>query len=157
MITHRNVVWLLALAFWIPGLAQAAGPAAGPLHTLQQQIDRLTRQYDDLAGRLTPPTLSHALSCVDAFLATIRLDISGNKEIAYYAVQEQGGNPPANFVTFVEPGRTTVAHQVNVEPGPATRTFLLVTGDTDGNVARAVLHVAPDVCFGPCPAAAICP
>jgi len=145
MISHRSAVWVLALVLWLPTLAEAVGPAAGPLQSLQQQVDRLTRQYEELASRLTPPTLSHALSCVGT-LATIQLDVRGNKEIAYYAVQEQGGNPPANFVTFVAPGLTAVTPTFDVDMSSVTRTFLLVTGDTDGNVARAVINVTPGVC-----------
>lgn len=159
MISRRSAVWVLALVVWLPMLAEAAGPAGGSLQSLQQQVDRLTLQYEDLASRLARPTLSHALTCIDPLLATIRLHVTVKRprKIAYYAVQEQGGNPPANYVTFVEPGHTAVTHEFDVEVGTATRTFLLVAGDTDGNVARAMVDVAPDACASPCPPDVICP
>jgi len=144
MISRRRAVWILALVVWLPSLADAAGPAAGPLRELQEQVDRLT-------ARLTPPTLSPTVTCSAAFLATIRLDASDNQGIAHYAVQEQGGNPPANFVIFAEPGSTAVSHEVDVEvpaQGWPTRSFLLVAADTDGNVAQTMVSIAPGLCDG---------
>jgi hypothetical protein len=69
-----------------------------------------------------------------------------NQGLAYFAFQEQGGNPPANFVTFVEPGVTNVTRDVDIEPGLGTRTFLFVAADTDGNAAASLLSVPPDAC-----------
>lgn len=143
----------LVLGSWAPTLVEAAGP----LHGLRQQVRGLSRDYEDLASRLVPPALSHTVTCISALQATIRLDASDDQEIAYYAVQEQGGNPPANYVTFVAPGLTAVTHEFDIEVGPGKRTFLLVAADADGNIARALVEVAPDACQVPCPPDVICP
>lgn len=157
MIGFRLAMASLMVALCIPAPVSAAGPSGGPLQAMQQQIDRLTRQYDDLAKRLTSPRIVLAPSCVDAFSLTIRFNISADRTLAYFAFQEQGGNPPANFVTFVEPGVTSVVHEVNIDPTTGPRRFLVVAADTDGNAASSLLPVAVDACIPPCPPGAICP
>jgi hypothetical protein len=157
MIHIRLAVTLLTVALFIPAPAHAAGPSGGPLQAMQQQIDQLARQYDSLASRLTRPRIALTLSCVNAFSLTIRFNVSADRDLAYFAFQEQGGNPPANFVTFVEPGVPSVTHEVNVDPSPGLRRFLIVAADTDGNTASSLLPVAPDVCAPPCPPGTICP
>jgi len=157
MIGLRMAMSALAVALCIPTFADAAGPAGGPLQSMQEQIDRLTQQYQELANRLARPQISLAQFCVDSFLLTIRFSASANRDLAYFAFQEQGGNPPANFVTFVEPGVTTLIHEIDVEPGPGVRTFLFVATDTDGNAASSLLAVEPNVCIPPCPPGTICP
>lgn len=156
MISRWNVLWMLTLLVWLPTGVHAAGPAAGPLQSLQQQVERLTRQYEAIRTRFTPPALSTEVGCTGS-VATLHLTISGTKEIAYYAVQEHVGESYANIVIFVDPGQMTATAAFDVDAGGTTRTFLLVAGDTDGNVARAVVAVPPGACLGPCPPDAICP
>ncbi len=142
----RAVAWLSMAALLIPAWAHAAGPAAGPLQAMQDQINRLNEQYQALAGRLTKPQVSLALSCVAPLSANIRMSVAASRDIAYFAFQEQGGDPPANFVIFVGPGVSSVSRDVGIDPGPGTRTFLLVAADTDGNAAATLLPVSPDAC-----------
>jgi hypothetical protein len=157
MIDIRLAMASLTVALCIPASANAAGPSGGPLQAMQQQIDRLTQQYGDLAKRLTPPRVALATSCVDAFSLTIRFNVRADRDLAYFAYQEQGGDPPANFVTFVEPGVTSVTHEFNIDPTTGPRRFLVVAADTIGNAASSLLPVAPDVCIPPCPPGAVCP
>ena len=158
MFNKISVLILSAVLFCLPIGAHAANsPAGQPFKNLQQQIDRLTQQLGDLVDKFTPPTISYTLSCIDAFSLTINLSITDNKEIVYYAIQEQGGNPPANIITFVEPGLTSVNYALTVEAGPGIRTFLLIASDIYGNVSKSLLQIDPNICFGPCPAGAICP
>jgi hypothetical protein len=49
MIGFRLAIASLTVVLCIPASASAAGPSGGPLQAMQQQVDRLTRQYDDLA------------------------------------------------------------------------------------------------------------
>ncbi len=158
MFNMISVLILSAILFCFPIGANAADSTTGqPFKNLQQQIDRLTQQLGDLVDRFTPPTISYTLSCIGAFSLTINLSITHNKEMVYYAIQEQGGNPPANIITFVEPGLNSVNYELTVEPGPGIRTFLLIASDIYGNVSKSLLQIHPDICFGPCPVGAICP
>ena len=157
MIGFRLAMASLTVSLSIAAPVNAASPSGGPLQAMQQQIDRLTRQYEDLAKRLTSPRIVLAPACVDAFSLTVRFNINADRNLAYFAFQEQGGNPPANFVTFVEPGVTSVVHEVNIDPTTGPRRFLVVAADTDGNAASSLLPVATDVCIPPCPPGAICP
>ncbi len=155
MVSHRVVLPLLAFVLGLP-VAGAAGPTAGPLRSLEQQIDGLTRQYEDLAARMRPPALSLDVTCA-GMLATVQVDVDGTQEIAYYAVQERyEGGSVANFVTFVEPGHTSVTHAFDVETG-AARSFLLVAGDVYGNVGRTTLALDAAACQSPCAPGQLCP
>jgi hypothetical protein len=104
----------------------------------------------------TPPTISYQYSCVGSIL-NIDLNIVGNKEIAYYAIQEQGGDPPTNTITFVGPGLTSVNYQLSVEPRPNTRTLLFVASDTCGNTGKSLLEIEPNICSDFCTDNSQCP
>jgi hypothetical protein len=135
----------LVIGLLISAFAQAA-PSGGPLQAMQEQIDFLTNQYQALASRLERPKVSLTLSCAGGLSTTVRLSVAASRDIAYFAFQEQGGDPPANFVTFVQPGVTGVTRDITIDLGITTRTFLLVAADTDGNAAASLLQVPPDAC-----------
>ena len=158
MIRRRILVLSLVSILCVPVFAYAGGnPPGQPFQNLQQQIDKLTQQLRSLTNRFTPPTISHTLSCLDAFLLDIDLSITGNKEIAYFAIQEQGINSSVNTITFVEPGLTSVNYQFTVESGAEVRKFLFIASDTEGNTGKSLIQINPDICFGPCPPGEICP
>jgi hypothetical protein len=94
-----------------------------------------------------PPMISYTSSCVGSIL-NIDLNITGNKEIAYYAIQEQGGDPPTNTITFVGPGLTSVDYKFTVDPGPNLRTLLFIASDTCGNTIKSLLEIEPNICSG---------
>jgi hypothetical protein len=155
---RKIILFPLILILCVPVLSYSGGnPSGQPFQNLQQQIDKLTQQLSELANRVTPPTISYTLSCIDAFSLTIDLSITDDEEIVYYAIQEQGGNPPANIITFVEPGLTSVNYPLTVEAGPGIRTFLFTASDIYGNVSKSLLQIDPNICFGTCPDGAICP
>ena len=158
MIKRRILVLSLVSILCVPVFSYAGGnPPGQPFQNLQQQIDKLTQQLGGLTNRLTPPTISQKLSCHDAFLLNIDLSITGNKEIAYFAIQEQGANSSVNTITFVEPGLTSVNDQFTVELGTEVRKFLFIASDTQGNTGKSLIEINPDICFGPCHPGEICP
>ena len=120
----------------------AAAPAAGPLQRLQSQIDALI-------SRFVPPTLSHVLVCKSALEAELTLTAQDADEVAMLAIQEQGGDPPANFVIFVEPGLESASHSITLEPGPEERRLLLVGADRYGNTARTLVILDATACAAP--------
>jgi hypothetical protein len=91
MIGFRLAMASLMVALCIPASASAAGPSGGPLQAMQQQIDRLTRQYDYLTKRLTSPRIVLAPSCVDTFSLTIRFDVSRGPEPGVLCLPGAGG------------------------------------------------------------------
>ena len=97
--------------------------------------------------RFSPPTISYKLSCVDAFSLTVNLSFTDDRELAYFAIQEQGGNPPKNILIFVEPGLATIDYPLTVEPGPGIRKLLFLVSNTNGNVSKSLLEIAPNICF----------
>ncbi len=147
-----NGKMLLLLVVFItcaPVLAYSAGnPNGQPFQYLQLQIDSLTIQLRDLQDRFVAPTISYESSC-DGSSLKIELTITGNSEIAYYAIQEQGGDPPTNITSFVEPGLTSVSYQLTVDPGPNARTILFIASDINGNVGKSLLEIQADICFVP--------
>jgi len=150
MFSRKSLFVLLAFLLCFPVWSDAADHELGrPFWVLQQQINDLNRQVRNLAGRFSPPVISYTLPCTNAFSLTLNLIITDDKEIAYYAIQEQGGDPPANIITFVEPGLASVNYSLTIEPGLATRRFLLIATDTDGNSSKASFEIAPDFCYGP--------
>jgi hypothetical protein len=158
MIKRRILVLSLVSILCVPAFAYAGGnPPGQPFQNLQQQIDKLTQQLGALTKRLIPPTISQTLSCIDAFSLNIDLNITGNKEIAYFAIQEQGDNSSMNTITFIEPGLTSVNYQFTVEPGTEIRKFLFIALDTEGNTGKSLIEIKPDICFGPCLPGEICP
>ena len=158
MIKRKILVFSLVSILCVPVFAYAGGnPPGQPFQNLQQQIDKLTQQLGELVNRLTPPTISYTLSCIDAFSLSIDLSITGNKEIAYFVIQEQGGSQPTNIITFVEPGLTSVNYQFTVEPGPGVRKLLFIASDIEGNTNKSLVEINPNICFGPCPPGVICP
>ena len=156
MINGRIVFHLLVLILCAPVLAYSGGnPSGQPFEYLQKQIDKLTRQLGNLADRFTPPTISYALSCGGSIL-TVDLSITDDKEIAYYAIQQQGGDPPINIITFVEPELASVNYQFTVDPGPGVRKLLFIAVDTEGNSSKSFVEIKPDICSRPCPEGAVC-
>jgi hypothetical protein len=147
MINSRIVFYLLVLIFCAPVLAYSGGnPSGQPFEYLQKQIEKLTRQLEEVADRFTPPTISYELPCSGSIL-TIDLSITDDKEITYYAIQEQGGDPPINIIIFVEPELASVNYQFTVDPGPEVRKLLFIAVDTEGNSSKSLLEINPDICF----------
>jgi len=150
MMNRKVILLFLIFILCFPVLSYSGGnPPGQPFQNLQQQLDKLTQQLRELVNRVTPPTISYTLSCIGAFSLIIDLSITDNEEIVYYAIQEQGGNPPANIITFVEPGLTSVNYPLTVEAGPGIRTFLFIASDIYGNFSKSLLKIDPDICFGP--------
>ena len=149
MINKKIVILSLVFIICAPVLAHSGGnPPGQPFQYLEQKVEKLTNRLGELADRFTPPTISYESSC-DGSSLNIDLSITGNAEIAYYAIQEQGGNPPTNMITFVEPGLTNVSYQFTVDPGPNVRTLLFIASDTYGNTSKSLLEIKPGICFTP--------
>lgn len=157
MITRLTVFALAVIVFCVPTFAfaqNASLPPGKPFEVLQQQIDGLTQQLETVS-RVTPPAISVSLSCQGPFTVIVSLSIEDDKELAYYAIQKQGGDPPINTTTYVEPGMKMVEYAFTVETG--TGFYLFVAGDTEGNVGKSLVDIETSVCAGPCPPGAICP
>jgi len=149
MISRGIVFSLLVLIFCAPMLAYSGGnPPGQPFEYLQKQIDKLTRQLGEFVDRFTPPTISYGLSCGGSIL-TVDLSITDDKEITYYAIQQQGGDPPINIITFVEAELAIVNYQFTVDPGPGVRKLLFIAVDNEGNSSKSLLEIKPDICPGP--------
>jgi hypothetical protein len=150
MFTRLSLLGVLVLLFCCPISSDAAdSPRGQPFQNLQQQIDELN-------SRFTPPNISYTLSCVDAFQVTLHLTVIDDNEIAYYAIQQQGGDPPINFITFLEPGLTRADYSLGVDLGTEDREFLLIASDIYGNTSRSLLHIVHDLCLI-CEPGTICP
>ena len=156
---NRGIAFLtLALILCVPMLAYSGeNPAGQPFQSLQKQIDTLTRQLGNIADRFTPPAISYGLFCENFFEAILELTVIDDKEIAYYAIQKQGGDPPLNIMTFVEPGLTSAKYSLLIGVGDVDQKYLLIASDTYGNVSKYLLQINPDICFTPCPPGQICP
>ena len=154
----KIIVAILILSLGIPVGALAGGKVPGqPFEYLQEQINTLAQQIRNLESRVAPPTITYTPTCIDTFSLDIDLNFTDDNEIAYYAIQEQGGNPPMNIIVFVEPGLATANYSLTVDPGPGVRKLLFIAADTDGNVSKSLFQIDPDICFGPCPGGVICP
>ena len=134
-----------------------ANPSGQPFEYLQKQIDILTRQLGNIADRFTPPAISYELFCENFFEATLELTVMDDKEIAYYAIQKQGGDPPLNIMTFVEPGLTSAKYSLLIGVGDVDQKYLLIASDTYGNVSKYLLQINRNICVTPCPPGQICP
>jgi hypothetical protein len=156
---NRGIAFLsLVLILCVPVLAYSGGnPAGQPFESLQKQIDTLTRQLGDIADRFTPPAIFYTLSCLNPFEVNLELTVIDDKEIAYYAIQKQGGDPPFNIITFVEPGLTSASYSLLIGVGDDDQKYLLIASDTYGNVSKYLLQINPDICVTPCPPGQICP
>jgi hypothetical protein len=156
---NKGIAFLsLVLILCVPVLAYSGGnPAGQPFESLQKQIDTLTRQLGDIADRFTPPAISYTLSCLNPFEVNIELNVIDDKEIAYYAIQKQGGDPPFNIITFVEPGLTSANYSLLLGVGDDDQKYLLIASDTYGNVSKYLLQINRDICVTPCPPGQICP
>jgi hypothetical protein len=128
-----------ALLCLIVTTSAAAAPPAGPLRQLQDRID-------ELASRFAPPSVSYALVCRGALEAELTVTVSDDHEVAQLAIQEQGGDPPANIIIFVEPGLTSASYTLTLELGPGERRLLLVGSDSYGNTAKALALLSADAC-----------
>ncbi len=149
MLNRKIAILTLALILSFPLLGYARGASPGqPFQYLQQQIDKMKEQLEDLQARSTPPTISYDSFCRGSFL-NVEMRITASREIAYFAIQEQDGNPPANVITFVQPGVTSLTYQFTVDPGPEKKTLLLIAADTEGNINKSLLEIEPDICFVP--------
>ena len=156
---NRGIAFLtLALILCVPMLAYSGeNPAGQPFQSLQKQIDTLTRQLGNIADRFTPPAISYTLSCMSPFEVNLELTVTDDKEIAYYAIQKQGGDPPFNIITFVEPGLTSANYSLSLGMGDDDHKYLLIASDTYGNVSKYLLQIDHDFCVTPCPSGQICP
>ena len=145
----RKILYLsLIFIFGIAELAYSGGnPPGQPFQYLQQQIDELKNQLVDLQNSSIPPTISYDSSC-DGISLNITLKIRGTKEIAYYAIQEQGGDPPTNIITFVEPGLTNVDYTFTLDSG-GSRTLLFMASDISGNTSKLLHTFDLNICSGP--------
>ena len=158
MIQRGMVFFSLGLILCVPVFAYSGGnPAGQPFAYLQNQIDVLTRQLGNIADRFTPPVISYTLSCVSPFEVNLALTVSDDKEIAYYAIQKQGGDPPFNIITFVEPGLTSANYSLLLGVGDDADKYLLIASDTYGNISKYLLQIDHDICITPCPPGEICP
>ncbi|MBI4528331.1 MAG: hypothetical protein HY695_31440 [Deltaproteobacteria bacterium] len=149
MITRKSVLFLLAIFFCFPIVIGAAdrNVPGQPFKNIQNQVNELLQQLRGVLTRFTPPTIAHSLSCAGASSLIIDLTFADDRGLAYFAIQEQGGNPPANILIFVEPELTTAEYQLTVDPGPGIRKLLFIAQDIEGNVNNSLLEIAPDVCF----------
>ena len=139
MIGRKMLYLSLVFIICTPGFVFSSGnPPGQPFQYLQQQIDRLEDQLIDFLDSSIPPRISYQEAC-DGSSLNIDLIITGNKEIAYYAIQEQGGNPPTNIITFVEPGLTNVNYRFTLDSG-TLRKLLFIASDTGGSTSK-LLHV----------------
>ncbi len=149
MIDRRMVLLALVLIISAPVLGYSGGnPPGQPFQSIQRQIDELKNQLGDLQDRFTPPTISYESSC-EGSLLKIDLNVTDDKEIAYYGIQEQGGNPPTNLIIFVESGLASVNYQFTVDPGSKARMLLFVAADNEGNISKSLFEIEPDVCIDP--------
>jgi hypothetical protein len=94
----------------------------------------------------TPPTISYTLNCRDPFELTLAVDIVDDEEVAFYATQRQGGDPPLNILVFVEPGQSSEHYELTVGVGPDEVSYLLVATDIEGNVAKELFSIPADFC-----------
>ena len=157
MIVRKVLLVCLAFVLCFPVLTYAADkPQGQPFQFLQQQVDSLKEQLGNLP-KFTPPTITSTLTCVSSLSMIINLSITDEKEIAYYAIQQQGGNPPINIIVFVEPGVSGANYELTVESGSEARTLLFIASDTEGNVGKSMLEIKPNVCLNPCPDEVVCP
>jgi len=156
---NRGIAFLsLVLILCVPVFAYSGGnPAGQPFESLWKQIDALTRQLEDIADRFTPPAISYTLSCMSPFEVNLELTVTDDKEIAYYAIQKQGGDPPLNIITFVEPGLTSANYSLLIGVGDVDQKYLLIASDTYGNVSKYLLQINRNICFTPCLPGEICP
>ena len=156
---NKGIAFLsLVLILCVPVLAYSGGnPAGQPFEYLQKQIDSLTRQLGGIADRFMPPAISYTLSCRSASEVNLELTVIDDMEIAYYAIQKQGGDPPANIITFVEPGLTSANYSLLLGVGDDDYKYLLIASDTFGNVSKYLLQIDRDICVTPCPPGQICP
>jgi len=107
---------------------------------------------------VSPPTITHSLTCEDALTVNMHIEIVDDEEIAYYAIQLQGGNPPVHMIFFMEPALNAVTYDLPVStPNTGTQTYLIITSDTKGNVSKALFQIDHDMCLGECPEGTICP
>jgi hypothetical protein len=149
------LVLVLVLCVSVPAYS-GRNPPAAPFEYLQKQIDELAGQLGIIEDRFTPPTISYALSChwPDVNLG---LTVTDDKEIAYHVIQKQGGDPARPIITFVEPGLTIASYSITVGAGPEETDYLLVAADTNGNVAKDMVHIDDDTCRTPCGPGQVCP
>lgn len=156
---NRGITFLsLVLILCVPMFAYSGGnPAGQPFEYLQKQIDALTRQLGGIADRFTPPAISYTLSCISTFEVNLELTVIDDKEIAYYSIQKQGGDPPLNILTFVEPGLTSANYSLLLGVGDDDHKYLLIASDTYGNVSKYLLQIDRDICFAPCSPGETCP
>jgi hypothetical protein len=95
---------------------------------------------------VTPPSISYTLNCQDPFELTLEVDIVDDEEVAFYATQRQGGDPPLNILVFVEPGQSSEHYELTVGVGPDEVSYLLVATDIEGNVAKELFSIPADFC-----------
>ena len=148
---NRGIAFLwLVLILCVPMLAYSGeNPPGQPFESVQQQIDTLTRQLGNIADRFTPPAISYTLSCMSPFEVNLELTVTDDKEIAYYAIQKQGGDPPFNIITFVEPGLTSANYSLLLGVGDDDGKYLLIASDTYGNVSKYLLQIDHNFCVTP--------
>jgi hypothetical protein len=156
MINKRIVFAFFILIFCAPMIVYSGGsPQGQPFEYLQRQMEKLTRQLGEFKDRFTPPTIAYELSCSGSIL-TVDLSITDDKEITYYAIQQQGGDPPINIITFVGPDLASVNYQLTIDPGPGVRSLLFIAVDTEGNSSKRLLEIEPHIC-STCSEGNVCP
>lgn len=157
MTTIKVVLVCLAFVLFFPVFSYTEEKPQGlPFQSLQQQIDSLKEQVGSLP-KFTPPTITSTLTCMSDLSMVVNLSITDDKEIAFYAIQQQGGNPPFNIIIFVEHGVSHTTYELTLETMSETRTLLFVASDTEGNIGKSVLVIEPDACLGPCTEGDVCP
>ena len=93
----------------------------------------------------TRPIINYTLSCQNPFELILSVDIQDDEEIAFYATQKQGGDPPLNMVVFVEPGRNSEHYDLNLGVGPSDESYLLVATDNKGNMPKELFPLTGNV------------
>ena len=114
----------------------------GPLHYFGQLMRVLVETF-------APPEISYSLSCDASSVLDLEMVVEDDVEIAYYAIQQQGGDPPVNVTVYAEPGSKMEEYSITLDISPDDRLILLIASDIFGNTTKELVEVPADVCVQP--------
>ena len=90
-----------------------------------------------------PPKIASTMTCTSAFEWTLGLNITGDREIAYFMLQPKGTFGLTSTV-IAEPGQKVVQWSL---PGNGTgRTLLIVATDVSGASSKSIVDVPETYC-----------